>query len=309
MTWYRDPGAWLRALDEHGSINAVAAATGEPRSTLQNWARRHAEAARGVIPWGMGRAQQVRPATSEPWERVVFLSDVHVPYQDHALVASALDLVRRWEPHRVVLNGDIADLFVCSRFNTSSERMDSLQDDIDEANEFRRSVRDAAPGAVIDETAGNHDDRTVTYVKQNARALYSLRALQPENLFCYRELGIQWHPGAGFLLRAGFLVKHGTIIRGEAGATAKAELMSAGISGISGHTHRLATYRREGYVAREWHEQGCLCRADPDYIKGGVANWTPGIAIGEFSTRSDAFQVQLVPGVDGALRVLGAVAA
>lgn len=309
MTWYRDPAAWREALEEHGSINRVAEATGENRAKLQNWARKHSEDAKGIIPWGMGRAQPVSPSTREPWERVVFLSDVHVPYQDKALVASALDLIRRWEPHRVVLNGDIADLFILSRFNTSAERMDSLQDDIDEANEFRASVRDAAPGARIDETLGNHDDRTITYIKQNARALYSLRALRPEILFDYARLGIQHHPGAGFLLRPHFLVKHGTVVRAEAGASAKAEMLQAGISGISGHTHRLATYRREGYVQREWHEQGCLCRQDPDYIKSGVANWTQGIAIGEFSTRSDAFQVQLVPGVDGELRVLGAVAA
>lgn len=256
----------------------------------------------------MGRAQLVKPATSEAWERVVFLSDVHVPYQDKPLVESALRLVRQWQPHRVVINGDVADLFILSRFNQSQERMDSLQDDIDEANDFRRSVREAAPQAVIDETLGNHDDRTLTYVKQNARALYSLRALQPENLFAYKELGITHHPGCGFLLRPGFLVKHGTIVRGEAGASAKGELLAAGISGISGHTHRLGSYSRAGYVERSWYEQGCLCRVDPDYVKGGVPNWQQGIAIGEFSTRSDAFQVQLVPGVDGELRVLGAAA-
>lgn len=118
----------------------------------------------------------------------------------------------------------------------------------------------------------------------------------------YRELEINWHPGCGFLLRREFLVKHGTVVRSESGATAKAEYSLAGISGISGHTHRLARYRKAGYAQREWLEQGCLCRLDPDYVAGGLPNWTIGCAIGEFSTKSPSFVLHEVPFVADRLR-------
>lgn len=253
--------------------------------------------------WGHGAAKPVPRATKKPWERVVFLSDLHVPFHDPAVVRAALALIRDVEPRRVVLNGDIADFFQLSRFNTGQERLDTLQEEIDAANAIRLAVREAAPGALIEETQGNHDHRIISYVQANARALTSLRALEPPQLFQYAELAITPHPGAGFLLRPHFLVKHGTLVRKYPGATARAEMAAAGISGISGHTHRLATYRFAGYgPARQWTEQGGLMRLDPDYVTG-PPNWTQGLVVGEFATKGETFATFEVPYIDGALRL------
>ena len=253
------------------------------------------------VKWGYGAAKLVAPSTKEATELVVFGSDFHYPYQDDAAIDSFLSLVERLQPHRVVLNGDIADFFMLSRFNLSGDRIDKLQEELDIANEFRRLVRAKAPNSVLDETLGNHDDRVVTYVHKNAQALKSLRALKREEMFAYKENEITGHPGCGFLLRPLFLVKHGTLVRGEAGASAKAEMALAGISGISGHTHRLARYTKGGYVQRTWLEQGCLCRLDPDYVTG-APNWQQGVAIGEFSTKTDSFLLHEVPFIAGKLR-------
>lgn len=274
---------------------------GLSRDAVRRLLAKQPEVGRQEVKWGHGAARPVHPATKEATELVVFGSDFHFPYQDNQAIASFLNLINQIKPDRVVLNGDIADFFQLSRFNTTGLREEHLQEEIDQANDFRRQVRVAAPDAVIDETEGNHDNRVRTYVAVKAGALKSLRALKPDELFQYRDLGIQAHPGAGFLLRPHFLVKHGTIVRGEAGASAKAELMAAGVSGVSGHTHRLARYTKAGYVQREWLEQGCLCRTDPDYVTG-APNWRQGCAIGEFSTRTDTFVLHEVPFVDGRLR-------
>jgi predicted phosphodiesterase len=250
-------------------------------------------------PWGVGQAALVPTKRNEV---VVSLSDFHVPFQDVNAVNSAVRMVKALNPDRVVLNGDLSDFFQLSRFNKALERMDSLQSEVDEANHIRKRIRLAAPNAVIDEVDGNHDSRIRTYVEVNAGALSSLRSLQPRSLFKYDDLEINWHPGAGFRLRDDFIVKHGTLVRGEAGATAKAELLAAGVSGVSGHTHRLATYRRVGYSTRQWTEQGCLCRLDPDYIVG-APNWTQGCVVIELSRT--ATWVTEVPYVDGKLRFGG----
>jgi hypothetical protein len=71
-----------------------------------------------------------------------------------------------------------------------------LQDEIDQANAIRRAIREAAPGAVLDESEGNLDSRVRTYVAQNGRALTSLRALEPARLFRYDDLDINWHTRA-----------------------------------------------------------------------------------------------------------------
>lgn len=254
--------------------------------------------------WGRGQAKLVKPSTSKSSESVVFLSDLHIPYHDQEAVASALRFVKKVKPDRVVVNGDVADFFQLSRFNTKNERLDSLQEELDEANAFRIDLRKAAPNAVIDEVEGNHDSRIRTYVQTNSRSLASLRVLEPEHLFKSKVLGIQYHGGEGFRLRKAFLVKHGTLIRQDAGASAKAEFHAAGISGISGHTHRLAKYIRAGYVHREWSEQGCLCQLNPDYVVG-APNWVQGIAVGEFSTKSESFTVELLQITDGKVRYGG----
>jgi hypothetical protein len=208
--------------------------------------------------------------------------------------------VRKVKPHTLVINGDVNDFFQLSRFNTGHEREDFLQLEIDAANAIRQRFRKAAPNARLIETEGNHDNRIRSYVVKNAKALHSLRVLDPAALFDHDKLDIQWFPGAGFRLRPSFLVKHGTLVRGESAATAKAELASAGISGVSGHTHRLGTYRRAGYQTKQWTEGGCLCRLDPDYITG-QPNWTQGLVVGQFSTKTDSFVVEEVQAMDGKL--------
>ena len=249
--------------------------------------------------WGGGQAPLLQTKSNE---LVVIGSDFHVPYQDVGVVNSFVKLVRSLKPDRVVLNGDVSDFFGLSRFNTAKERMDSLQAEIDEANQIRRRVRLAAPNAVLMEGEGNHDSRIITYVAQNATVLSSLRALKPESLFKYTDLEIQWYSGAGVRLRPDLVIKHGTLVRGEAGASAKAECMAAGANGVSGHVHRLATYRRNGYTKRQWVEGGCMCRLDPDYIVG-PPNWEQGCVVVELARES--FVTHEVPYVDGKLRFGG----
>lgn len=272
---------------------AIATKLGIAQSTVSVYLNR-SRLLEPKVRWGLGAAKLVRPATQEATELVVFLSDIHFPYQDDRMFAAACDLIRDLQPHRVVLNGDIADFFQLSRFNKGLDRLDTLQEELDQANLGRSYIRASALNAVIDETEGNHDSRLRTFVQLNARALTSLRDLKPEKLNAWAVNEINPHGDNGFLLRPNFLVKHGNIVRSEVGATSKAELLAAGISGTSGHTHRLEFYGKAGYTKREWWGSGCLCRTDPDYVPGGVPNWQNGLLVGQFSTKSDAFVIEPV---------------
>lgn len=266
---------------------------------------------KGIIPvagaaskeWGNGRAEMVAP-TGGDYEVVIALSDVHFPYQDDAVIESALRLIKSVKPDRVVLNGDICDFFQLSRFNTEYESLDTLQEEIDQGNRFRRAVRKAAPNAIIDETEGNHDSRIQTFVAQNAKAISTLRALQPTALFLHDELEFNWHPGCGFLLREDFLVKHGTEMSSINGSTARAELNKNWISGISGHVHRSEQARRNAHRSGIWGVSGCMCRLDPDYITG-MPNWDQGIIMVEVSNLSGRHSITNIPMVDGKLRFGG----
>jgi len=252
------------------------------------------------VEWGFGRAEQVAPG-GDDYEVVLVGSDMHFPYQDDRVIDGFIDLIRTIEPHRVILNGDICDFFSLSHFNKGNERLDDLQDELDQGNHFRTRVRTAAPNAIIDETEGNHDNRLITYVAQNARSLKSLRGLRPESLIPYEELEINRHPGCGFLLRKEFLVKHGTRVSSIAGGTARSELAMNGVSGVSGHVHRSESAQVNNYANHSWHVAGTMSRLDPDYIQG-MPNWNQSVLLVEISNLSDLINVTNIPMFEGALR-------
>ena len=246
--------------------------------------------------WGSGLAPIVERTTNESFETVVSLSDIHFPYHNKALLLSTLRVMEDIDPHVIVLNGDVNDFFQLSRFNQGLERLDNLQEEIDMGYEFRKTLRNTFPNAVIRENLGNHDERILSYIENNARSLASLRALKPENLLGILEFDIELYGRAGHRIRPEFVFEHGHIVRSEAGASAKARLNSTLISGIMGHTHRMAEYPKSGYKDLAWYEQGCLCDRDAEY-KIGETNWQPGFAVCQFSTKTDTFHVDLIRAV------------
>lgn len=246
--------------------------------------------------WGNGKAGIVDPATKEHWEVIMGVSDIHVPYHDTVLVDAMLELATDLQPHRFVINGDTNDFFSISRYNRALERMDMLQAELDQGKMVREGIRNAVPNAQIEETLGNHEERLLTYPGFNAPALRSLSALKPSKLLGLDDLEIRHWPTNGFRLREDFLVEHGAQIRSQAGSTARARLDQTLISGVIGHTHRQASFMRSGYRKLAWYEQGCLCMLNPDYVKD-EANWQQGFWIGLFSTKTNNWNVQLVPAV------------
>lgn len=287
-------------------IAMVAQAAGVWPRSVRRW-RQKLTAAPAIRvpasePWNGRRAKLVERATAIGTDEVVaIVSDLHAPYHDPVAIGAMLAVIADLQPDRVIVNGDVADFFAISRHNKSAARMDSLQGEIDTANELRAAFRAAAPNAVIDETEGNHDSRLRTYVETQARALGSLRAIDPENLNAWAENDITPHGAEGFLLRPAFLAYHGTRARQVTGTTARAELGAAGINGTSGHTHRLGPgFDRSGYgPRREWWESGCGCQLNPDYITG-APDWRHGMLVGTFSGKSDAYSIEMVAEVDGA---------
>jgi hypothetical protein len=246
--------------------------------------------------WGNGKAPVVKASTNEHWELIMGINDIHYPYHDAALVDAALELAKDLQPHRFIINGDTNDFFLLSRFNKAMERLDMLQTELDGGKAIRKAFRDAVPNAQFEETLGNHEERLLTYPGFNAPALKSLNALKPSVLLGLDEFEIRHWPTNGFRLREDFLVEHGNAVKSQSGATARARLDSTLISGVMGHVHRLDSFRRSGYRDLAWFETGCLCMLNPDYVRG-EANWKQGFWIGMFSTKSDNWNVQLIPAI------------
>ena len=76
------------------------------------------------------------------------------------------------------------------------------------------------------------------------------------------------------------MFKHGDIIRKWSSYTARGEQEKEGMSGASGHSHRLGqfyhTVRGGKYT---WMECGMLCSTDQEYLEGRIADWQLGIGL------------------------------
>jgi len=85
------------------------------------------------------------------------------------------------------------------------------------------------------------------------------------------------------------------VVRKFSSYSARGEFEKEGMSGSSGHTHRLGMYfhRNRGgeYV---WVETGCGCNLNAEYIDG-IANWQSGFAVFTFEKDGYYFYPQVVP--------------
>ena len=226
--------------------------------------------------------------------RVVSMTDFHVPYEDKKAVNVALKLVKYIQPEILVLH-EVMDWYSLSKFSKDPARALDIQKDLDKTKFLLRDIRDTVPNARIIMLESNHDRRLKRYIHNQASELSQLGCLKFEILMGLTNFEIEYKKC--FIYKK-VLFKHGNVIRKESAYTAKAELMKEGVSGASGHSHRLSMYfktLRGGSFC--WLESGCLCNLDADYIDG-TANWQQGISMFEFKKNTTRFYPSVIPIID-----------
>ncbi len=210
-------------------------------------------------------------------KRSVVANDFHGQFRDKKVCKMFMNFLRREQPDTLVLNGDIVDFYSISKFDKDPARKTDLQDELNDSYNFLYDLREALPNAGIMYIEGNHEARLRKYLRSKAPALATLDALKIETLLGFKDFGIEYEEDGIWL--GDLFVYHGSIIRTEAGDTAKAERRKNGCSGISGHSHRdgkSPVRYRGGQLC--WWENFCLCQLDAEYIKG-IANWTQGWSV------------------------------
>lgn len=203
---------------------------------------------------------------------VVIGSDFHIPFQDDDAVDAFLEYVKNVQPKTVILNGDVLDMFMLSRF-TKGEGRNPLEE-ITQCRGLLASLRKLCPDADIFYIIGNHENRLEKYVLNKAPELASL----VEDVFSILKIDeFKIRGCASLTINDKILFKHGTLLGNKSGLSAIKEMENAYMSGCSGHTHRLCKY-----IARKsgrkffWIESGCLCSLTPEYMVN--PNWQQGFA-------------------------------
>lgn len=213
--------------------------------------------------------------------RVFVFPDIHFPYQDDKALSIAEQACIDHDPEIIIILGDLIDCEAPSSFKKEPEQLLGLQDECDQAQAFLQRLRTNHPDARIILKEGNHEVRLKTILKNaHTHALSSLRCLRVEALLGLEELGIEYYDSETKLRLGNLKVTHGNVVRQGAGYTAHKE-MSCGLSGISGHTHRLAKVWRTKEAGQTfWIEAGCLCKLDMGYLSDTAADWQQGFVLG-----------------------------
>ena len=204
--------------------------------------------------------------------------DFHIPHQDEAAIQLLLKFIKYIKPKYIFL-GELVDAYSLSSFDKNPNRLNTLQEEFDQAVLLLKRIRKVAKNSRIIMLESNHDYRLERYLKSKAIALHSLRSLTiPEQLHL-RELDI--HYTSEYVLQD-VLFKHGD----SAGVNpAHTSYMKEKMNVVIGHTHRSAIKYINTRKGLEWSvAHGCLCDIEAvatEFIKG-FPNWSQGFAVIEY---------------------------
>lgn len=201
---------------------------------------------------------------------VIVGSDIHIPFQDDRAVRAFVKHCKEKQPEVVVLNGDVLDMFMLSKF-TKGEGRNPLEE-ITMCQGLFESLRKAVPNSDIYYVIGNHENRLEKYVLSKAPELASLI----EDVFSIIKVeDFKIRGCASVTFNGNFVCKHGTLLGNKSGLSAIKEMENAYMSGATGHTHRLCKYiARKAGRKFVWIETGCLCDMNPEYMI--LPNWQQG---------------------------------
>lgn len=240
--------------------------------------------------------------------RFVAIPDTHGYLIDWKAAEAALAFVRWYRPVRIFLLGDHVDFASISRFDKPPSDVARMGEDVEAWLKFGKKLRESAPDARISYRKGNHEARFARWLwkHQDMAAFMKWKGMDLPNVLELGELGIEWVESGAETPTPALVIKHGHTVRQRSGYSATGELERNGISGISGHTHRLGqVYKRSRAGMLTWVEAGCLCQYDPDYMEGQVSDWQHGLAFGTIALRGGGFNVHTAPIIEGRVKALG----
>jgi hypothetical protein len=203
--------------------------------------------------------------------------------------------LRSWKPDVIWFNGDMLDAAPLSKHEKEPYESEGLEQDILGVRAIFRRFRRDHPRAEMHYLLGNHEAWLAKYLRRNAVELRWLSALSYQVMFDSAALRMPiYEYGERVPILPGVLeVTHGDKIAPKSGYTAH-KMLEAGISGVSGHVHRLGmVYRTTRTGTTVWAEGGCLCSLEPSYVRD--PNWQLGITVLYVDRKNSRFHIDQIP--------------
>lgn len=225
------------------------------------------------------------------YERYVWLSDTHCPFQDNKTLKACYNFLEDANPNKIILGGDMIDCWNISRFDKNPTRLGTFQKEVDSTYSILSKIRDKSPSSEIIYLEANHENRVIKELVKRPQ-FYGLRALEIPALLSFDELGIEYKP---YHIHKEFLFKHGDYTNKY---HANKELEIEGMSVMMGHNHRnqvISKTNRLGTITG--YSVGHLSdNTKIDYAQNKTMNWQQGFAVIDFKKGSSKWhQVNLIP--------------
>lgn len=250
--------------------------------------------------WSTQQSVRWEPFTIAGPAKVLVLSDVHIPYADESALAALLAKTRREKFTHVLLNGDIADFYAISRWETNP-LLRNFPDEVGATRGFLAFLRKVFSKSQIIYKLGNHEERYEAFLRRQAPEFCGLETFDFEALLQLRKLQIRCLRGIPVRLGRLLSVVHGHEYRFQISNPvnpARGLFLRAKSHIMGGHFHQSSQHSErtiDNKVIAAW-SVGCLCNLHPDYRP--LNNWNHGFAVVEV-TKSGGFQVFNYSIIDG----------
>lgn len=234
--------------------------------------------------------------------RILVLSDIHLPYHDEQALQIAIDWAVERKPNAILLNGDTMDMYHASRF-IKDRRLRDLAYEIEMTRQFLKDLKELF-NCPIYFKLGNHEDRWENYLKTVAPELLGINDFELKSVLRFGEIGVTEVKSKQTVKAGNLHILHGHEFGHSVFSPvnpARGLYMRAKASSMIGHHHQSSEHSEKdlkGDVVTCW-SIGCLCGLQPDYMP--YNKWNHGFAWVEVFDKGD-FEVKNLRIIDGKVR-------
>lgn len=230
---------------------------------------------------------QKRKVVDVKGNAILFLSDIHFPYQDNEALNVALQYGIEHKADTIYLNGDIMDCYQLSSFE-KDPRKRGFAKELADVRAFIAILRREFPQANIYYKEGNHEERYWRYMRIKAPELIGVEAFTLPELLHLNLHNVHYINGRSKATIGKLSVFHGHEFGHSTFSpvnVARGLYMRAKANAICGHSHQTSEHTERDVndkMVTTW-SVGCLSELSPDYAP--YNKWNHGFA---FITRNGA---------------------
>ena len=243
----------------------------------------------------------LRP-NSKRFQTIITGSDMHDINCDPFYYRLFIDTIKRVQPEKIILNGDVFDFPEFSKY-TNDPRDYKIIDRIQWVHLFLGDIRAAAPDAEIKLSEGNHEHRVFRHLAEAAPSIVSIlsdlhgftiaKLLGLDkfevNLYAKADLTAFNSNDINKELKKNYIIENKQIIFHHF-----PEGKSFGMPGVHGHHHKFLMWNEYSpmFGSYSWIQSGCGHKRYASYTEG--AKWQTGFVICHLDTQEARTQFEII---------------